>query len=80
VRVRAGVATSGADGKPWQVRSPGDVVAIAQRIVISLPAGYARMRPVRFGIYTAAGCVPWIGGLAWAAKRPGLTGSACSTW
>jgi membrane protein DedA with SNARE-associated domain len=36
------------------------------RTFISLPAGYARMRPVRFGVYTAVGCVPWIGGLAWA--------------
>jgi membrane protein DedA with SNARE-associated domain len=24
------------------------------------------MSPVRFGIYTTAGCVPWIAGLAWA--------------
>ena len=29
------------------------------------------MRPVRFGIYTAAGCVPWIGGLAWAGYAAG---------
>jgi membrane protein DedA with SNARE-associated domain len=31
------------------------------RTFISLPAGYARMRPVRFGVYTAAGSLPWAG-------------------
>jgi membrane protein DedA with SNARE-associated domain len=36
------------------------------RTFISLPAGFARMPPVRFGIYTTAGCVPWIAGLSWA--------------
>jgi membrane protein DedA with SNARE-associated domain len=41
------------------------------RTFISLPAGYAHMRPVRFGVYTAAGCVPWIGGLAWAGYAAG---------
>jgi len=41
------------------------------RTFISLPAGYARMRPLRFGIYTAAGCLPWIGGLAWAGYAAG---------
>src|SRR5215468_4957507 len=29
------------------------------------------MRPVRFGLYTAVGCVPWIGGLAWAGYAAG---------
>jgi len=41
------------------------------RTFISLPAGYARMRPLRFGLYTAAGCLPWIGGLAWAGYAAG---------
>jgi membrane protein DedA with SNARE-associated domain len=41
------------------------------RTFISLPAGYARMRPVRFGSYTVVGCVPWIGGLAWAGYAAG---------
>jgi membrane protein DedA with SNARE-associated domain len=36
------------------------------RTFISLPAGFARMSPVRFGIYTVAGCIPWTLGLAWA--------------
>jgi hypothetical protein len=29
------------------------------------------MRPIRFGLYTAVGCVPWIGGLAWAGYAAG---------
>ena len=41
------------------------------RTFISLPAGYAHMRPVRFGVYTTIGCVPWIGGLAWAGYAAG---------
>jgi membrane protein DedA with SNARE-associated domain len=34
------------------------------RTFISLPAGFADMPAARFGIYTAAGCVPWTAGLA----------------
>ena len=34
------------------------------RTFISLPAGFAKMAPVRFGLYTVAGCIPWITGLA----------------
>jgi membrane protein DedA with SNARE-associated domain len=34
------------------------------RTFISLPAGFAKMAPVRFGLYTLAGCIPWITGLA----------------
>jgi len=41
------------------------------RTFISLPAGFARMPPLRFGLYTAAGCVPWIAGLAWAGWAAG---------
>lgn len=41
------------------------------RTFISLPAGFARMPSVRFGIYTTAGCVPWIAGLAWAGYAAG---------
>ena len=41
------------------------------RTFISLPAGYAHMRPVRFGLYTAIGCAGWIGGLAWAGYATG---------
>ena len=41
------------------------------RTFISLPAGFARMSPVRFGLYTVAGCVPWIAGLAWAGWAAG---------
>jgi membrane protein DedA with SNARE-associated domain len=41
------------------------------RTFISLPAGFARMSPLRFGLYTVAGCVPWIAGLAWAGWAAG---------
>ncbi len=34
------------------------------RTFISLPAGVAEMNPVRFGIYTLAGVIPWTAGLA----------------
>jgi membrane protein DedA with SNARE-associated domain len=34
------------------------------RTFISLPAGFANMAPVRFGVYTLAGCVPWTAALA----------------
>ena len=35
------------------------------RTFISLPAGLARMPPVRFGVYTLLGCIPWTAALAW---------------
>jgi membrane protein DedA with SNARE-associated domain len=34
------------------------------RTFISLPAGFAAMPPVRFGVYTTLGCIPWTAGLA----------------
>ena len=36
------------------------------RTFISLPAGIAAMDPVRFGIYTTIGCIPWTAALAYA--------------
>ena len=33
------------------------------RTFISLPAGFAAMPAVRFGVYTTAGCIPWTAGL-----------------
>jgi membrane protein DedA with SNARE-associated domain len=33
------------------------------RTFISLPAGFAAMPPVRFGVYTLLGCVPWTAAL-----------------
>jgi membrane protein DedA with SNARE-associated domain len=36
------------------------------RTFISLPAGLAGMDPVRFGIYTTLGCIPWTAALAYA--------------
>lgn len=41
------------------------------RTFISLPAGLARMAPQRFGLYTLAGCIPWIAGLAVAGYAAG---------
>jgi membrane protein DedA with SNARE-associated domain len=60
----------------WFDRYGGRAVFIGRllpvvRTFISLPAGYARMRPIRFGVYTAAGCVLWICGLAWAGYAAG---------
>ncbi len=34
------------------------------RTFISLPAGLAGMRPLRFGVYTTLGCIPWTAALA----------------
>jgi membrane protein DedA with SNARE-associated domain len=34
------------------------------RTFISLPAGIAEMSPMRFGLYTVAGCLPWTAVLA----------------
>ena len=36
------------------------------RTFISLPAGFAAMPPVRFGLYTLAGCIPWTAALGYA--------------
>ena len=41
------------------------------RTFISLPAGIARMRPVRFTVLTLVGCIPWVTALAFAGKAVG---------
>jgi membrane protein DedA with SNARE-associated domain len=41
------------------------------RTFISLPAGVAGMEPVRFGIYTLIGCIPWTAALAYAGYAVG---------
>src|SRR6202042_2479676 len=46
------------------------------RTFISLPAGFGNMAPVRFGVYTALGCIPWTTGLAVAASH---LGSICQS-
>jgi membrane protein DedA with SNARE-associated domain len=33
------------------------------RTFISLPAGFAAMPPLRFGVYTTLGCIPWTAAL-----------------
>lgn len=62
----------------WFDRYGGRAVCIGRllpvvRTFISLPAGLARMPPLRFGIYTVVGCVPWIAGLAWAGYATGAS-------
>ena len=41
------------------------------RTFISLPAGFAEMPPLRFGVYTTIGCIPWTAGLALAGYAVG---------
>ncbi|WP_034262277.1 DedA family protein [Actinospica robiniae] len=41
------------------------------RTFISLPAGIARMNPLRFGVYTVVGCIPWTAALGWAGYAVG---------
>ena len=40
----------------------GRVIPVV-RTFISLPAGFAGMPPVRFGVYTTLGCIPWTAAL-----------------
>jgi membrane protein DedA with SNARE-associated domain len=46
------------------------------RTFISLPAGIAGMDPVRFGIYTTIGCIPWTAALASAGYAVGKNWSS----
>jgi membrane protein DedA with SNARE-associated domain len=53
----------------WFDRHGGKAVLIGRvlpviRTFISLPAGIAGMAPVRFGVYTTIGCIPWTAALA----------------
>jgi membrane protein DedA with SNARE-associated domain len=53
----------------WFRRHGGKAVLIGRvlpviRTFISLPAGIAGMAPVRFGVYTTIGCIPWTAALA----------------
>jgi membrane protein DedA with SNARE-associated domain len=48
----------------------GRVIPVV-RTFISLPAGIAGMDPVRFGIYTTIGCIPWTAALAYAGYAVG---------
>jgi membrane protein DedA with SNARE-associated domain len=41
------------------------------RTFISLPAGIARMNPVRFTVYTVLGCLPFVSLIAWLGYRAG---------
>ncbi len=60
----------------WFDRYGGRAVLIGRvlpvvRTFISLPAGIAGMEPVRFGIYTTIGCIPWTAALAYAGYAVG---------
>jgi membrane protein DedA with SNARE-associated domain len=53
----------------WFDRYGGRAVLIGRvlpvvRTFISLPAGLAGMKPLRFGLYTTIGCIPWTAALA----------------
>jgi membrane protein DedA with SNARE-associated domain len=53
----------------WFSRYGGKAVLVGRilpviRTFISLPAGIAGMAPVRFGVYTTIGCIPWTAALA----------------
>lgn len=49
------------------------------RTFISLPAGIAGMDPVRFGVYTTIGCIPWTAALAWAGYAVGAQWQSVAT-
>jgi membrane protein DedA with SNARE-associated domain len=51
----------------WAVLIGRDLPVV--RTFISLPAGIAGMDPLRFGIYTTIGCIPWTAALAYAGGR-----------
>ncbi|MFI5062597.1 MAG: DedA family protein [Streptosporangiales bacterium] len=60
----------------WFDRYGGRAVLIGRllpviRTFISLPAGFADMNPVRFGVYTTIGCIPWTAALAYAGYAVG---------
>jgi membrane protein DedA with SNARE-associated domain len=60
----------------WFDRYGGRAVLIGRvlpvvRTFISLPAGIAGMAPLRFGIYTTIGCIPWTAALAYAGYAVG---------
>jgi membrane protein DedA with SNARE-associated domain len=60
----------------WFDRHGGKAVLIGRvlpviRTFISLPAGIAGMAPVRFGVYTTVGCIPWTAALATAGYAVG---------
>ena len=48
----------------------GRVIPVV-RTFISLPAGFAAMRPLPFGLFTTLGCIPWTLGLALAGYELG---------
>jgi membrane protein DedA with SNARE-associated domain len=49
------------------------------RTFISLPAGLAGMAPLRFGIYTTLGCIPWTAALGYAGYAVGANWQSISS-
>ena len=65
----------------WFDRHGGKAVLIGRvlpvvRTFISLPAGIAGMPPLRFGVYTTIGCIPWTAALAAAGYAVGANWQA----
>jgi membrane protein DedA with SNARE-associated domain len=65
----------------WFARYGGRAVLIGRllpviRTFISLPAGLAGMAPVRFGVYTTLGVIPWTAALAYAGYAVGANWSS----
>jgi membrane protein DedA with SNARE-associated domain len=68
----------------WFDRYGGKAVLIGRvlpviRTFISLPAGIAGMAPVRFGVYTTIGCIPWTAALATAGYAVGANWSSIAS-
>jgi len=68
----------------WFDRHGNKAVLIARmlpvvRTFISLPAGIAGMPPLRFGVYTTLGCLPWTTALAVAGYAVGANWEAIVT-
>ncbi len=67
---RVGIRASEIDRAAAWFERHGSTAVLVGRVVpvvrtfISLPAGFAAMPPVRFGVYTTLGCIPWTAALA----------------
>jgi membrane protein DedA with SNARE-associated domain len=66
---RVGVREGEIDRATVWFQQHGNTAVLVGRVIpvvrtfISLPAGFAAMPPVRFGVYTTLGCIPWTAAL-----------------
>ena len=66
---RVGIRESEIDRSAAWFERHGNAAVLVGRVIpvvrtfISLPAGFADMPPVRFGVYTTLGCIPWTAAL-----------------